>query len=1191
MATGAARCAPLSGRFGNYELIERIASGGMGVVYKARQLGLERIVAIKVLPFGPFTREEFVRRFQLEAGAAARLRHPGIVTIYEVGRADGFPFFSMEYVEGATLADLVRGGPLEPGRAVRLVRAVAEAIHYAHQQGILHRDLKPSNVLVDALDQPRITDFGLARNLAEDSELTVSGQALGSPNFMPPEQAEGRHKKMTPRSDVYALGAMLYFLLTGRPPFAADSAVATLRQVVQNDPVAPRLLNPGLPRNLETICLRCLEKEPSRRYTTAQEVGDELGRFQRSEPILARPITLVERAWRWCHRRPVVATLLVALLAVLATGFSATLWQWRRAEQNAGQLAESVTRLELERAEDRLEREETAAALASPARLLRAEPEHRVASWRILSVLSQRSFARPEAAPVSAGVRPSPGAETSDGRATQEQSKTPGTSPLSAPGDGRTPPNRAEPFVLQDDFVGRNSAFSQAGGKLVTATNGARLLQLWNVRSAPVLEHRLPCPEPVRVTSFRHDGAQLAVATARGRLLVFDVAQGTLVAGPHPTDAYIDRILVSPDGRQLIAHVSGSASDAWRRAKLMVCETASGRLLREENGMHWAAFSPDGRVLVTVEGSMARLRHPVTWEALGSPLRHGARINTAEFSPDSRFVLTASADRTARRWLAENGQAMGTPLRHRAQVLTGVLSPDGLRVLTADVSGDGQLWDAAADQPIGQPFKLDRGIGPDSFSADGSVVAAHHQDKVWLRDATTGAPRGKVIEVGHRVVRARFIGDSQRLLLSQFGGRAQVWQIPPGPARELRLPHPAQVNRITFNTDGTRVATAARQSSSRVWDVATGEPVTGVLPHEAQVRHAGFSPDGRRVVTASQDGTAQVWELPSGQPAGPPLRHRGPLVFAEFAPDGRLIVTASEDQTARLWNAESLQPVGETLRHSDYVVWAAFSPRSEVVATASHDHTVRLWRVPEGVAAGPSLRHSNAVHFVGFDSTGRRLVTCSGDRTAWIWDVETAAPRVPALRHEATVNHAHFDASDRRVVTASDDASARIWDSTTGRPLSRRLQHSDAVEWAEFSPDGRFVVTASKDHTARVWDAATGHPVTDALRHEGDVTSARWSPDGRTIATASNDRTARLWPVDFLMVAPAPPWLAELAETVAGQRLDGAGNAESLPPAAVQNPPGAGRTSAQFRYLGPPDSSLLSGKQSWREVPSGAGGK
>lgn len=487
-APGAAQSPPaLSGRFGNYELIERIASGGMGVVYKARQLGLERIVAIKVLPFGAFTLDELVRRFQLEAGAAARLRHPNIVTIYEVGRADGYPFFSMEYVEGTTLAELVRNGPLEPVRAVRLVRAIAEAIHYAHQQGILHRDLKPSNVLIDAIDQPRVSDFGLARDLADDSELTVTGQAIGSPNFMPPEQAEGRPADISPRSDVYGLGAMLYYLLTGRPPFAADSAVATLRQVVQNDPVPPRLLNPSLPRDLETICLRCLEKEPSRRYASGQEVADELSRFQRSEPIVARPITFAERAWRWCRRRPAVAGLLITLAVVLAAGFTATLWQWRRAEHNAGRFAESVTRLELERAEDRLTLGETSDALASLAQVLRREPENRVAAWRILSVLSQRRFLLPF-----------------------EQ-------------------------VIQDDFVGRNSAFAQHGHWLVTATNRAATLQLWDTRGDLRLESLMPCGEPVRAASFRGDGRQFVAATANGTVLVFDVPERRSPTRREPT--------------------------------------------------------------------------------------------------------------------------------------------------------------------------------------------------------------------------------------------------------------------------------------------------------------------------------------------------------------------------------------------------------------------------------------------------------------------------------------------------------------------------------------------------------------------------------------------------------------------------------------------------------------------------------
>jgi WD40 repeat protein/predicted Ser/Thr protein kinase len=1101
-APGAAQSPPaLSGRFGNYELIERIASGGMGVVYKARQLGLERIVAIKVLPFGAFTRDEFVRRFQLEAGAAARLRHPNIVTIYEVGRADGYPFFSMEYVEGTTLAELVRNGPLEPVRAVRLVRAIAEAIHYAHQQGILHRDLKPSNVLIDSLDQPRVSDFGLARDLADDSELTVTGQAIGSPNFMPPEQAEGRPADISPRSDVYALGAMLYFLLTGRPPFAADSAVATLRQVVQNDPVAPRLLNPGVPRDLETICLRCLEKEPARRYVTAQEVADELGRYQRSEPIVARPITFAERAWRWCRRRPAVAGLLATLLVVVAAGFAATLWQWHRAEHNAGRFAESVTRLELERAEDRLAQGETADALASLAQLLRREPQNRVAGWRILSALSQRNYLKPA------------------------------------------------PLAIQDEFVGRNSPCAQHGHWLVTATNNATVLQLWKTSGDWKLARLMPCQESVRVTAFRHDGAQLVAANAGGSVLIFDVASGTLAAGPHSTGAYIDRILISPDGRQVLAHASGPGSEDWRRAKLLVLDAASGRLLREEPKTHWAAFSPDGRLLVTVEGNVAQLRDGATWEPVGKPLRHGARVNTAEFSPDSLLLITASADRTARLWRTADGDQVGAPLRHDEQVLSAVFSPTGKRVLTQDLGADGQLWDNAAGQAVGQPFKLMRGFGSDSFTRDGTMLAAYYQNKLWLRDGANGELRAEVLDIGHRVTRSRFIGDSRRLVASSFSGIAQVWEAPPLRARELRLAHRAEVNGVAFSADGSILVTAAREGSSRVWNARTGEPVSERLAHQIQVRHAAFSPDGRRVATASSDGTARVWELPAGQPMEPDLRHGAPLRCVNFSPDGRWLVTASDDNTARLWDAETRRPVGEPLQHKDDVVWAAFSPGSDLVATVSHDHSARLWRVPAGTPAGPPMLHSNSASFASFSPDGRHLATCGGDRAARIWDVKTGLPITPPLRHEANVDTVHFDTSGRRVVTASEDGTAQIWDAATGARLTRRLQHGEAVKWAEFSPGGDFVITGSGDHTARIWDAATGFPLADPLQHDGIVSAARWSPDGASVVTAAYDRSARIWPVGFLIDAPAPEWLPTLAEAIGGKRLGNDGIAETVEPA------------------------------------------
>jgi serine/threonine protein kinase len=317
---------PQKARFGDYELIEEIARGGMGVVYKARQVGLDRLVAIKMILNGHFASAGEIQRFRSEARAAAKLQHPGIVSIHEVAEHDGLLFFSMDLVQGKNLAQLVRDGPWGAMKAAQCVRDVAEAIQYAHEQGVLHRDIKPSNVLIDQNGRPRVTDFGLAKHLStpdlatQSVVLTVSGQVLGSPNFMPPEQAVGKNREVTPASDVYSLGALLYHLLTGRPPFLADNVAATLRLVSETEPVAPRLLLPTVPRDLETICLRCIEKEPGRRYQTAEELSLELGRFLRGEPIHARRMSGVEKTWRWCRRNPRV---LAAFSAIALLGAAA----------------------------------------------------------------------------------------------------------------------------------------------------------------------------------------------------------------------------------------------------------------------------------------------------------------------------------------------------------------------------------------------------------------------------------------------------------------------------------------------------------------------------------------------------------------------------------------------------------------------------------------------------------------------------------------------------------------------------------------------------------------------------------------------------------------------------------------------------------------------------------------------------
>jgi hypothetical protein len=321
---------PPGSRFGGYEILRELGRGGMGVVYTARQVALGRAVALKMILYADHADPAARQRFCTEAEAVARLQHPNIIQIHEIGEQDGLPFFSMELCTGGSLADRIRAAPLPPAEAARLVELLARAVHVAHGKGVLHRDLKPTNVLLGEDGAPKVGDFGLAKKLDEVGQ-THSGAVVGTPSYMAPEQAAGKVKDVGPAADVYALGGILYECLTARPPFRAATVVATLNQVMSDDPVPPRRLSPGTPRDLETICLKCLRKEPAKRYASASDLADDLSRYQKGQPILARPVGVPERVWKWVRRHPAVASLLAAVALLALTTVIALIMAYHRA--------------------------------------------------------------------------------------------------------------------------------------------------------------------------------------------------------------------------------------------------------------------------------------------------------------------------------------------------------------------------------------------------------------------------------------------------------------------------------------------------------------------------------------------------------------------------------------------------------------------------------------------------------------------------------------------------------------------------------------------------------------------------------------------------------------------------------------------------------------------------------------------
>jgi WD40 repeat protein len=1047
--------------FGDYELLEEIARGGMGIVYKARQISLNRVVAVKMILAGEFASAADVQRFRIEAENAANLEHPNIVPIYEVGQYKGHHYYSMKLVEGGRLAQQIPRFTNDHRAAARLMATVAHAVHYAHQHGILHRDLKPGNILLDAVGEPQVTDLGLARRLTADSHLTLAGTIVGTPCYMAPEQARSE-KELTTAVDIYSLGAILYELLTGQPPFRADTVLETLGQVREREPLRLSSVNPRVRRDLETICLKCLQKDPQKRYGSAKDLADDLGHWLKDEPILARPARTAERTLKWIRRHPAAAAVagtgLVAVLAVVALAVALP-YAWRLKE------ARRKTEESWRNTQQALTRE--AAARAEADGLLKRSEAYFYAAHILAADRELQDHHNDRAIELLEACR--------------EPLRRWEWYYLN-----RLCHDEAQSFAVDPSGVS-SIALGPDGTKLVAVT-GNGTLRVLDLASGKVGSEIHVAHGVATCIAWQPAKGMWAVGDSEGGVSLWNASTAVQKWRLQPHMGRVNCIACSVNGDQI-----ASGGDDARVALCDSLGDKSPAILREHtSSVNCICFSRNGRWIASGAGRRSGSERPSGGEAIVWEL-----ASTGSTGPDAATPNTATSKPVAAR--------VALTCWKNTQIASIAFAPDCESVVAGCADGKIRSWDVRSDSPM-----------PD---------IGHHDDKITalVYDRSAGrlfSASGHTVQAvtgeawyGHRreVLSLAYDGKTGCVLAGGADGTVKSWLPGVLPVAMRLLPYGDSMrdrgqDDAEFTPDGKRLALSAGDLLVFL-SITTGREVMRL--EGAGGSRLRFDASGERLAVSGKGGP-QLYDAVTGKllrrftlPTIPKEYNQAYNQFTvAISRDGKQVAAAENkvSRTVFVWDADTGVRLASIPQRS-YVWDLAFSPNGRMLVTAGGNYLQggprrRLGGIPGDVtlwdiATGKMIREFDGSRFcnwaVDFSLDGRFIAAGGGNYQGGgggfnVWDA-TSGREVLSQSHPNCVFRVTFSPDGSRLAVSGGvrmvpmDGGVKIWDLATGVEMLSLKDASGSITGLTFSPDDRRFA-ASSTHGIYLWDGTSSALVT-----------------------------------------------------------------------------------------------------------------